>query len=81
LLIGLLASALTFGCGVVAKVKARSDMIGAKQTYISCVTMASSPYKCNSQRATYEGDLQAYQATYAGIHSGPLVTVQPVQRE
>lgn len=64
------------GCGVVAKVQARDDMMQAKSAYTGCLQENSGqPAKCAGLREAFEADLQAYRATSAGIQPGYSVSV------
>jgi hypothetical protein len=78
----LVSSAITIasGCGTVAKVQARDDMMQAKSAYTQCLTNNSSePSKCAGLKEAFEADLQAYRATASGVRNGTVVDVQTGQ--
>jgi len=67
-----IASALVVlsGC-VVGAENARHDMDASKAAYKACL-VAGGPEACEGKRQAYEADLSAYQATSAGLRSGPV---------
>ena len=75
-------SALMFlvGCGVVAKVQTRNDMMESKAEYTNCLKQqADDPSKCENLKRIYQANLAAYNATAAGIKQGGVVQVQQGQ--
>jgi hypothetical protein len=72
-----IVAALTLaGCGVVAKVQARDEMMQAKTAYTQCLQQNSAETaRCDGFKQAYEADLQAYRATSAGIRPGYALSV------
>ena len=62
------------GCGVVAKVNARSEMEESKALYKACLAQ-SGPSACEAQRLSYAADMSAYRATTAGLQLGRSATI------
>jgi hypothetical protein len=72
----IVAAFVVSGCGVVAKVDARNDMMQSKQAYTDCLRANSAePQSCAGLKEAYEADLQAYRATSSGIRPGYAVSV------
>lgn len=64
------------GCGIVAKVDARNDMMAAKKEYTDCLRKNNAePGACAGLKEAYQTDLQAYRATSAGIQPGFALSV------
>lgn len=62
---------LLSGCGIVAKVNSRNDMLKTKTEYTNCLEQHSSNTSvCNGYKAAYKADMEAYRATSAGIEPG-----------
>lgn len=65
------ACSLLSGCGIVAKVDSRNDMMTSRDAYTNCLT--SHPNNigaCNGYKAAYKANMEAYRATSAGIMPG-----------
>lgn len=59
------------GCGIVAKVHARDDMMAAKEAYTGCLRQHNGEIGvCQGLREAYLVDLQAYRETAAGLNPG-----------
>lgn len=65
------ACSLLSGCGIVAKVNARNDMMKTRKDYTQCLeTHSNNVAACNGYKAAYKADMEAYRATSAGIMPG-----------
>lgn len=59
------------GCGIVAKVQSRNDMMKVRSAYTHCLEAHSNNVAaCNGYKAAYKANMEAYRATSAGIESG-----------
>ncbi|MCX7124839.1 MAG: hypothetical protein NTU49_03625, partial [Gammaproteobacteria bacterium] len=65
------ACSLLSGCGIVAKVDSRNEMMKTKDAYTNCLERHSRNISaCNGYKAAYKADMEAYRATSAGIMPG-----------
>lgn len=68
--------ALSNGCGIAAKVRARDDMEISKAAYKRCLEQnPDNPSKCEALKRAYEADLKAYRETSKGIRPGYTISV------
>ncbi len=75
LLIGVALLSLS-GCGIAAKIQSRDDMMAAKSAYTDCLANnPQNPGACEGLRLAYQADLQAYDATSAGMRPGYTFSV------
>src|SRR6266536_5947523 len=67
------------GCGLAAKVNARSEMTQSESAYKACLVQHPGQVSaCESVRLAYEADLQMYRATSAGVQPGRSDTVNVI---
>ena len=68
--------AVLSGCGIAAKVEARSGMQQSLAAYKAC--LAQNPQNvqaCEGAKLAYDADMKAYRATSSGIQRGYSSTV------
>ena len=66
-----ISCSLLAGCGMVAKVNSRNDMMKTKTDYTNCLEQhAKNISSCDGYKAAYKADMEAYRATSAGIMPG-----------